>query len=168
MAFFGNLRSLASKLASCFGYPTQVCMEFHPRQKSKLITTSSFADSPCVKIIFDMLSWMLMDKVERWTVTFESWCPKFQRLWYKVQSWRVKYDVDVCQVNCWMLWSTLIFGGDGTPHPQRYSYMCCPSPSCNAFSVVRCCVTRPVVPCRPLIRDLTKKGLVLGENASAT
>ena len=37
---------------------------------------------------------------------------------------------------------------------------------CNAFSVVRCCVTRPVVPCRPLIRDLTKKGLVWGRTFS--
>ena len=35
------------------------------------IQTSSFADSPCVKIIVDMLTWMLMDKVERWPVTLK-------------------------------------------------------------------------------------------------
>ena len=40
-------------------------------QHSTEIQTSSFADSPSVKIIVDMLTWMLMDKVERWTVTLK-------------------------------------------------------------------------------------------------
>ena len=43
---------------------------------------------------------------------FESWCPKSQWLRYKVQSWRVRCDVDVCQVNCCTVKSNVVINFD--------------------------------------------------------
>ena len=61
------------------------------------IQTSSFADSPCAKIIVDVLTWMLMhiDKVE-----LSLWKSMSKVSMIVIQSTRLKYDVDVCQVLC--------------------------------------------------------------------
>ena len=84
------------------------------------IQTSSFADSPRVKIIVEMLTWMLMDKVECWTVTLKVDVQSFNDCdtKYKVEEWDVivMFAKLIVALSSRMLWSTLIFGGDGTPY----------------------------------------------------
>ena len=84
------------------------------------IQTSSFADSPWVKIIVEMLTWMLMDKVECWTVTLKVDVRSFNDCdtKYKVEEWDVMlmFAKLIVTLSSRMLWSTLIFGGDGTPY----------------------------------------------------
>ena len=84
------------------------------------IQTSSFADSPRVKIIVEMLTWMLMDKVECWTVTLKVDVQSLNDCdtKYKVEEWDVMlmFAKLIVALSSRMLWSTLIFGGDGTPY----------------------------------------------------
>ena len=60
-----------------------------------------------------------MDKVERWTVTLKVDVYSFNDCdtKYKVEEWNMMlmFAKLIVRLSSWMLWSTLIFGGDGTP-----------------------------------------------------